>query len=382
MQPLIRMLVAAALVTAECLAGVTSTLATAGTVYTIGVDSAGPSGHDYQYVDYFPRSGVNVHSGDVLDFRWNTGSRDGLHTVTFVPNGVAPPGFAALDADDGFQNGVPLEFNPAVLDPSNAGCGGSATNPCSYTAAQLLNSGAKFDPNGGDFFVQLNVAPRQQTWICLIHPGMTGSVNVVPDSVPASTVGDVQAAAESQLDSDTVGARIVEAEAHSRSVTTNPDGTHTVTMTAGTATQYVEVLEMLPDDVAVRPGDTVRWVTHTKKEPHTVTFPQGFGSDPVDPLPTMCEAVPADTLAPLQFPLAVAPYGCTTAGEVHIIPQPLGGTVISSPNTVASSGIISTLPGFPSSYSFSFPNSGVFAYQCRIHDHMTGVIEVNRAADD
>jgi len=119
---------------------------------------------------------------------------------------------------------------------------------------------------------------------------------------------------------------------------------------------------MLPDDVAIRPGDTVRWVTHTKKEPHTVTFPQGPGSDPVDPLPTVCEAAPADALAPLQFPVAVAPYGCTTAGEVHIVPQPLGGTVISSRNTVASSGIISTPPGFPSSYSFSFPHSGTFAY--------------------
>jgi hypothetical protein len=97
------------------------------------------------------------------------------------------------------------------------------------------------------------------------------------------------------------------------------------------------------------------------------------GSDPVDPLPTVCEAAPADTLAPLHFPLAVAPYGCPAAGEVHIVPQPLGGTVISSPNTAASSGIISTLPGFPNSYSFSFPDSGTFAYQCRIHDHMTGL---------
>ncbi len=90
----------------------------------------------------------------------------------------------------------------------------------------------------------------------------------------------------------------------------------------------------------------------------------------------MCEAAAADTLAPLQFPAAVAPYGCTTAGEVHIVPQPLGATVISSPNTVGSSGIISTLPGFPSSYSFSFVSRGTFAYQCRIHDHMTGIVMV------
>jgi plastocyanin len=381
MHPLIRTACAVALVTATCLAGAPSTLARDDMVYTIGVDNTGPSRHDYQYVDYFPRSDVNVHRGDVLDFRWNTGSLDGLHTVTFVPSGVAPPDFATLDADDGFTSGPP-ELNPALLNPSNTGCGGSITNSCNYTGAQVLNSGAKFDPNGGDFFVQLNVAPGQLTWICLIHPGMTGSVNVVPDSVPASSITDVQAAAESQLDSDTVGARIAEAQARSRSVTTNPGGTHTVTMTAGTATQYVEVLEMLPVKVDVRPGDILRWVTDTKKEPHTVTFPQGPGSDPVDPLPTMCEAAPADTLAPLQFPLAVAPFGCTSAGEVHIVPQPLGGTVISTPKTVASSGIISTLPGFPSSYSFSFPDSGTFEYQCRIHDHMRGVVTVNRHANN
>src|SRR5579864_4860371 len=377
MHPVIRTLVAASLVAGTCLAGVTSTLATADTVHTIGVDNAGPSGHDYQYVDYFPRSGVNVHTGDILDFRWNTGSRDGLHTVTFVPSGAAQPPFAVLDPDDGFENGPPLEFNPGVLDPSNPACGSSASNPCSYMGTQLLNSGAKFDPNGGDFFVQLNAAPGQLTWICLIHPGMTGSVNVVPDSVPASSASDVQAAAESQLASDTVGAQIAEAQAHSRSVATNPDGTHTLTITAGTATQYVEILEMLPDKVEVRPGDTVKWVTRTQKEPHTVTFPQGPGSDPVDPLPSMCEAAPADVLAPLQFPLALAPYGCNGTGEVHVVPQPLGGTVISGPKTVASSGIISTLPGFPSSYSFSFSNSGTFSYQCRIHDHMRGLVEVN-----
>ncbi|HLZ31071.1 MAG TPA: hypothetical protein VKV73_27445 [Chloroflexota bacterium] len=382
MQPLIRTLAAAALMTATPLASTASTLATTGTVHMIGVDNAGPSGHDYQYVDYFPRSGVNVHSGDILDFRWNTGSQDGLHTVTFVPNGLVAPSFATLDPDDGFQNGPPLEFNPAVLDPSNPECGGSAINPCSYAAAQLLNSGAKFDPKGGDFFVQLNVAAGPLTWICLIHPGMHGSVDVVPDSVPASTAGEVQGAAESQLDSDTVGARMVEAQARRRSVAENPNGTHTVTMTAGTATQYVEVLEMLPHTVELRPGDTVKWVTRTQKEPHTVTFPRGPGSDAVDPLPTVCEVAPADTLAPLQFPVAGAPYGCTTAAEVHIVPQPLGGTVISSPNTVASSGIISTLPGFPSSFSFSFANRGTFAYQCRIHDHMWGVVSVNGDADE
>ena len=34
----------------------------------IGVDHAPPSGRDFEYVDFFPRSGVKIHSGDVIDF--------------------------------------------------------------------------------------------------------------------------------------------------------------------------------------------------------------------------------------------------------------------------------------------------------------------------
>jgi plastocyanin len=43
---------------------------------------------------------------------------------------------------------------------------------------------------------------------------------------------------------------------------------------------------------------------------------------------------------------------------------------------MGSSGIIGTQPPFPSSFSFTFPNAGTFDYQCRIHDHMVGLVVV------
>ena len=375
MKPLVRTLAVATTLIFGSLAGIAPTVAGGSTTYVIGVDNAGPTGHNYEYVDYFPRAGVSVHPGDILDFKWNTATPDGLHTATLAPPEAALPGLVAPDFDDGFQQ---LQFNPDVF--TRPTCGSSQSNPCSYTGTTLLNSGAHFNAVGGDFFVQLNVSPGPVNFLCLIHPGMHGSVNVVSDSTPASTVGEVQAAAAAQLASDTLGARIAEAQAESRSITTNTDGTHTVTITAGTATPHVEVPEMLPPKVEVRPGDTIKWVTLTQKDPHTVTFPLGAGSDPVDPLPAFCEGLPNDTPAPLVFPAGLPTLGCTSAAdaEAHLVPQPIGGTVISSPTTVATSGIITTtLPGFfPDHYSFSFSSQGTFAYQCRIHDHMTGVVMV------
>src|SRR5207253_8917161 len=57
--------------------------------YLIGVDAGGPAGHNFEYVDYFPRGQVRsddppaiVGNGAVLDFRYNLASLDGLHTAT------------------------------------------------------------------------------------------------------------------------------------------------------------------------------------------------------------------------------------------------------------------------------------------------------------
>ena len=36
----------------------------------IGVDHSPPGGHNFEYVDFFPRAGVKIHTGDVVDFGW------------------------------------------------------------------------------------------------------------------------------------------------------------------------------------------------------------------------------------------------------------------------------------------------------------------------
>src|SRR5579859_7780539 len=64
-------------------APITALARTTTTTYTIAVDNphaVGVTGHNFEYVDYFPREGVRVHSTDVLDFNWNTGAVDGARS--------------------------------------------------------------------------------------------------------------------------------------------------------------------------------------------------------------------------------------------------------------------------------------------------------------
>jgi len=347
----------------------------------IGVDHSTPAGHNFEYVDYFPRAGVSVHTGDVLDFQW-ANTPDGLHTATLLGAGSSPAAkwhdnpLAVDDSDDGAGQ---KQINPAIGAPTNPTCG-SVTAPCAFDGISDLNSGAIPTNSGGHFVVKVGAGPGTYTYVCLIHPGMLGSFRVVGPNAPATTPGHAAALARTQARTDTKGAFNAEDAVPPAQVQWNHNGTHTVTVTAGAATPYVEIAEMLPQRTTIRAGDTINWITATIKDPHTVTFPQG--SDPsTEPLPNYCEGTPdvLQTGPPPPGP----PCGNPALFETHFNPAPSGGTVISSPSTVATSGIFGNPPApFPTNYSFSFPNAGSFTYQCRIHDHMIGTVVVRAAGKD
>ena len=357
--------------------------------YLIGVDAAGPTGHNFEYVDFFPRGQVLpndppavVGNGAVLDFRYNFGSLDGLHTATLLPSGETPSQAWAqhplLTGDESESAPPPnLIFNTDVIYQSPANCGDSA-HPCRYTGAAEVNSGAlpAFTPSG-DFFVRIDVplsSPTTIHYVCLIHPGMQGNVTVIPGGSSASSRAAFSSNVQSQFNADTADALAAENQADTTAVTPNPNGTNTVSMTAGTATQFVEVAEMLPRNVTVRPGDMVKWVTRTQKDPHTVSFPdlqENFS--PQDPIQPACEGAAGDS-APTGGP---PDFGCGASPVEFVVDlSAQGPTQISSSTTMASSGVIATFGGLPDRYSFSFPNSGKYSYQCRIHDHMNGTITV------
>ncbi len=364
--------------------------------HVIGVDNTVPAGHNWEYTDYFPRglpvgTGVIAANNDCIDFKYTAPQANvdnGFHTATLLAAGESP-GTAWADTPilkpetDSGDSG--LVQNPAVFFPSSLVPCGDAATPCFYSGSTRLNSGAPIQGplNGtGDFFVRLGSGDnRTVTFVCLIHPGMMGTFDIggTPTTPPENTVSTAQ------YNADTAEATATEATYAADAVSTNPDGTHTIRMTAGAGTPHTEILEMLPQTVNVTDGDTVKWVyQQSQKEIHTVTFPQGHGSDSVDPLglPPQCEGNPASV--PDTNALGPPPtFGCTgpvdpSTGfnfESPANPAPQGPTDVTSNSTVTSSGLLGPVPsGFPQTYSYRFPNSGTFAYQCRIHNNMTGVV--------
>ena len=353
----------------------------ASTVLPIGVDHATPTGHNFEYTDFFPRGGLRVHQGDVVDFGW-ANTPDGLHTATLLRSGETPaiawdvvhPAIES-DADNGLGA---LQFSRFAILPSNpplgapGGCG-DATAPCSYDGSSDVNSGANATDGNTHFFVRFNVpAGTRVTFICLIHRGMKASLTVVPDAKPATTAEQATAAADRQAAKDTRGAFNAEADANHLS---HHHG-HEVTLIAGTATRYVEVAEMLPRDVTIQQGQTVRWITKTREDPHTVTFPQGPAGDP---LPPVCEpsSLPGEDVPATGSP----PCGGDFANfEIHYLPDQAGATSITDPTTFGTSGVIATQidrwHALGRSTSFRFPNTGTFTYQCKVHEHMLGTLRV------
>src|SRR5207245_1795713 len=184
--------------------GSSITASATSTTYTIGVDNATPNGHDFEYVDFFPRglplddSGASptlIPDGATLDFAWNPGSPDGFHTATLLKAGTAPgPNtrgsdhpVAVPDSDDGTGK---LQLNPAILAPGpDPSCGHDVGSPCHYGGGTELNSGAQPTATGAHYFVNISLdtsSPTTVHFVCLIHPGMQGAVTVVPANSESS----------------------------------------------------------------------------------------------------------------------------------------------------------------------------------------------------
>jgi plastocyanin len=131
---------------------------------------------------------------------------------------------------------------------------------------------------------------------------------------------------------------------------------------------------MLPRTVHLRAGERVRWVTRTRADIHTVTFPRG--TQQAEALDQVCERPAGDVPAGPPPPCG----GDPSRLELHFNPQPAGPSAVSSPATVASSGILGppgAPDGLPSHYELGFPHRGTFTYFCHVHeDGMTGTLIV------
>lgn len=298
----------------------------------VGAGISDPDDPNIAVLEFLPEE-ITIEAGTDVTWEWNGAEP---HSVTFVPEGQAPPN---------------------IEEDQSAGEPAPPTGPIDGTT--LVSSGLQpFGPQAPTPFEGTFETAGSYSYICIIHPTMTGTVNVVEAGADADSPQDVaerrQAEVEQFLEEGRdAKAELVEADPVK---TTLDDGSTEWTIQMGATTEHTDILAFAPTPAAVKAGDTVTFVNDSGA-PHTATF-FGEGSeqiqDPFDPrvLQPAPGASPQELAAAGYFNTGWLPPNAAPPGE--------------------------EAPPLPArSFSFKVPDPGTYAYVCMLHapSSMVGQVE-------
>lgn len=276
---------------------------------------------------------IQVHRGDTVN--WII---DGFHNIHFAQG----PTELVITPE---VNGQPLpQINPAVAFPS-AGSGSP------YQGGDA-NSGLPLDPADPmvAFSLVMDVEPGSYSYYCDIHPGMTGTIEVVEDATPIPSPDEVLVAGASELAAS--GGQGIQAAM--QTIMQAPAETEEggLQILAGLQAGTAAVLDFFPSVSVIEAGQTVSWSVAAGMEPHTVTWPM---------LPPGSEVtlIPQDGGAPIL------------AFSEAAFPSVESGAEIGNGDPF-NSGIM--FPG--QSYTLRFMEPGVYNYVCFLHPGMQGSVVV------
>jgi plastocyanin len=304
----------------------------------------------------FYRRRITINEGDSV--RWLFSKRV-VHTVTFLAPGQAQPPFESVDPTNpytGFADaaGAPFWFNgqPSISIPPEHAFpqGGTSTDGTTYENSGL--SAPAFKP----YKLKFTKAGTFR-YICLVHPGMAGSVKVLPKS---------QAVPSTHADSAARNAEYAQAVKRSAQLAQfTPAGKSVV---AGHDSGTVAWFRFFPRTKTISAGQTVRFGIFSKSEIHTGTFGPTAFRDALEKELIMAQPQPSGPPR-LQFnPLiflasdpALPPYTGLNHGNGFLNT----GVLDTNPNTVP-----------PSSANVTFAVPGTFVFECTIHPGMEATIKV------
>jgi plastocyanin len=301
----------------------------------------------------FFRRTVTIRRGDSV--RWKI---NGFHTVTFVQGGVEAPALFAPDPANPVTGsldaaGVPFWFNgqpnvgftPEVVTKQGGG---------TFDPDELMNSG--LPPEEGappPYKLKFNQTGRF-TYLCIVHPGMQGTVRVVRKNrrIPSARK-DKRAASREQ-------ARALSAV---QRLTTGDNLTLDKTMQAGNdRLGGPTVFRFFPDNPSYKVGDTVTLqMPPRSSEVHTFTFgPDAYIAQLVENL-----------VGQVLDPRGVYPSDPPPA-------SPIAYTGTHHGNGFYNSGVLDSVgpSPLPSSTQIRFAAPGTFQLICLIHPFMKSTVTV------
>ena len=288
--------------------------------------------HSLQGQDFYPRT-ITINAGDTITWTKNVVLE---HTVTFLSGARPPLPFSP-------QPDHRVLFNPAVAFPQ----GGS-----SYDGTGVTSSGT-IEKAGASYTLTFT-KPGRYAYLCLLHPGMQGTVLVqAAGKAPMTQAQVTKAAADQWAASLAVGKKLVANWKPSAS-----GGVYTAPM-VGDAQAHITLLRFTPGPLRVKAGSTVKWTVTDPFEIHTVTF-QGAGE------------------VPQWLQLEQAAQGPPKIWVNPKILAPAGGPTHTG-NTYYNSGILFPVnPPGPTAYTLKFTKPGTYTYWCVVHvaEGMRGSIVV------
>ena len=313
--------VAALAATAAAINVAPTTLSAAPTTYTALAGGDGPG--QAAFINVFEPSSLIITEGDSIQWKSTSGEP---HTVLLLNN--QPP---------------PKEINLDTLEDAIGG-----HNP-TYDGTKQIYSGF-IVPDPKTFYTVKFAKAGNYPFICLIHPGMDGSVTVLSPGMYVPTQAQIDADGKKTQAAGEAAVRSMTAKnPTSASRTANANGTATWTVPSSPYAKvpggFVAQNVFTPARISIGAGDTVTWMGDIPQA-HTVTL--------------------LDNKPPAGDPTMPTPQKVYTGG-------------------FATSGIIGKAPGIGpelftggDKYSLTFPNPGTYPYICILHvdQGMAGVIEV------
>jgi len=211
-------------------------------------------------VNEFLPEAVSIAAGSTVEWRFS-----GIepHSVTFFPKGQTPP-------PPGADGSLSRPSTPAATD---------------YDGESLVNSGLLSLGSSAPPTFRLTFPTEGRfSFVCVIHPNMTGTVDVAVEGALVDTQPDINERADRELTMWLEEGRAAKRkllEAGPRQVPSPDDGPTAWTYEMGVTTEHTDVQAFSPASGEVRPGDSVTFVNNTLA-PHTATFASG-GQNPQNP---------------------------------------------------------------------------------------------------
>ncbi len=303
----------------------------------------------------------NVRVAEGTTITWTNMGNGEPHTVTFLAGRPRP--FPVIPQPED-PSGRPPMLNPDMFFPT------PPTGP--YDGTSFIN--LPVEGVSQQASITFSKAGRYE-YVCLYHPPMAGTVEVVAAGSPGITT---QAEVNQSIATHTPTAHlpIVRQAIADRSVPDRieaPDGSSLWVVRAGSDQRYshTDILGFLPAEITIMQGDSIGWyVDHA--QPHTITFPAPGAAPPdlilvqlpdgttLAPDPTSPPPVPQPGTDPSMLPrLVLGP------GAQAVRPSPLyDGASFYNSGFIGQFGDASL---GPNTWALTFPVPGGYEYLCLLH---------------